>query len=249
MGISKSDVYEILIDIQKATGQGLSGIVKIKSFDYSKYLDELINDGLVEGCHTGGSLGHYESNVFYVPTKGYNVWKDNDPRALTFVRIFLDIIPKETKSIIEPGLITYLQDPEYMVAYSEWLGKNINSLKEMLELDNVLPTDVNNQIVDDKTGLLLTDIEWVKERTWYKENLTITNCLKISNERMDKDLDIIDINKKLLGLYKTDPERYSNDIDEVKVQMVELKSINDIRGRVNEWLQSQKKRTKIKDLI
>lgn len=249
MKITKSVVYQALIDIHKKTGQGLSGIVKIKSGEYSDYLDELVNDGLVEGCHTGGSLGHYESNVFYMPTKGYNVWKDEKPQALTYVRIFLDITPKETLSVFEPGLITYLQNPEFMKGYSEWLSENIVSLKEMLNLNDTLPLDMNNEIVDEKTGLLITDIEWIKERDWYLENLTVSDCLKRSIEGLEKDIKIIELNKKLLALYESNIEGYSKEIDVSNKEIKDKKLSNDIRVRVNEWLQSQKKRTKIKDLI
>lgn len=61
--ITKSEVYKSLIRIQKESGQGLSGIVKIKSLEYTKHLDTLIQEGLVKACHTGGSIGHPESNT------------------------------------------------------------------------------------------------------------------------------------------------------------------------------------------
>ncbi len=77
--MTKAEVYSGLIDIQKKTGQGLSGIVTVMGETahlFRKYLDELIEEGLVECYDSGGSLGHPESNRWYMPTKGYNVWKD-----------------------------------------------------------------------------------------------------------------------------------------------------------------------------
>ena len=99
--ITKSSVYKSLIDVHVASGQGLSGIVKVHCHEYSIYLDELIEEGMVVVCGTGGSIGHPESNIFYMPTKGYNVWLDEgvdgecsrfSGRYLQFVRLYLGIL-------------------------------------------------------------------------------------------------------------------------------------------------------------
>jgi len=77
--MNKAEVYKVIIDTQRKTGQGLSGIVRVMGVNagsFFNYINELIEEGLVKCCDTGGSLGHPESNKFYVPTKGYNVWGD-----------------------------------------------------------------------------------------------------------------------------------------------------------------------------
>ena len=77
--MTKSELYETIIDGQRRHGQGLSGIVRAlgeNAETIGEYLDELIEEGLIKRCETGGSLGHPESNRFYMPTTGYNVWED-----------------------------------------------------------------------------------------------------------------------------------------------------------------------------
>jgi predicted transcriptional regulator len=64
--ITKEEFYKKLIDIHKKCGQGLSGIVRVQSSEIDRYLDELIEEGLVICCDTGGSIGHPESNRFYM---------------------------------------------------------------------------------------------------------------------------------------------------------------------------------------
>jgi hypothetical protein len=183
--ITKSEVYKNLINIQKESGQGLSGIVKVadNSNLYSKYIDELIQEGLVKACHTGGSLGHYESNVFYMPTSGYNVWEDDGTdeyysrhkgRYLHFVRLYLGLVNMESRGPLEPGLLTYLQDPDTMKDYSEWLSRNSEQLKVMTNLSNVYPGE-------DSGYLSSSDIEWIKSKDWFKKNKTISECLNDSN--------------------------------------------------------------------
>src|ERR1035437_7876038 len=99
--MTKQEFYKEVISVQKKTGQGLSGIVKVMGTDsgkFTQYLDEFIEEGLIKACDTGGSLRHPESNIFYMPSKGYNVWEDDGTddeyqrhkgRYLTFVRLYL----------------------------------------------------------------------------------------------------------------------------------------------------------------
>jgi len=65
--MTKEEVYNSIVDIQKNTGQGLSGIVRVmgeNSQDFSEHIDTLIEEGSVIANNTGGSLGHPESNMF-----------------------------------------------------------------------------------------------------------------------------------------------------------------------------------------
>lgn len=256
MAITKSEVYKNIIKITKETGQGLTGIIKVESFEYAKYIDELISDGLVKACHTGNSIGHPESNIFYMPTKGYNVWEDDGiddfksnhkGRYLHFVRLYLGLVKKESTGILEPNLSDYLQNPEIMSEYSIWLNRNHIALKEMINLDEDLTIEEGK--IDEKTGLFLDDIEWIKEKSWYKSNLTIKTCLEKSEEVLSARIKEISINQQLLSLYRTKPHVYSNEIEEVKKEIKEEQLLNERRIRINKWLGKQNKRTKIKVLI
>ncbi len=171
---SKSEFYKSLIDIHKKCGQGLSGIVRVKSSLLGQYLDELIEEGLVKCCDTGGSLGHPESNRFYCPTKGYCVWDDEgDFSALTCVRLYLNILDTESVSPIQPTITDVLRNPTFMETYSKWLSKNEKALKEMIELSDVYPG------IDDSCSDNLSEkvVDYVKTRSWYKDNLTVANSI------------------------------------------------------------------------
>jgi len=251
--VTKSEVYKSLIRIQKQSGQGLSGIVKVKSSEYAQYLDELIQEGLVKDCHTGGSIGHPESNIFYMPTKGYNVWEDEGTdgdynrhkgRYLHFVRLYLGLVTLENKGLLEPGLLTYLQNPEVMKDYSEWLTRNNKALKEMLALDD---------FYQEKDIVLTPDeIAWVKGRGWYEKNLTIAKCLKQSIEYISNgsDEEMISINKRLIELYKqSTPGKYDKELKEAQEEIEKADIHMSYRKRVNTWLQSQDEKLNIKSLI
>ena len=251
--ITKSEVYKNLINIQKESGQGLSGIVKVADTSnlYSKYLDELIQEGLVKACHTGGSIGHYESNVFYMPTSGYNVWEDDGTdgsysrhkgRYLQFVRLYLGLVDMESRGPLEPGLLTYLQDPDTMKDYSEWLSRNSEQLKIMTNLSNVYPGE-------DSEYLSPTHIEWIKGKDWYKKNKTISECLSDSKDRLNKDNEIYKLSKQLISLYKTNLAKYALNLKNEEVKISELKKDIEFRSYINVWLQSQEQNQKIQSIL
>jgi hypothetical protein len=251
--ITKSEVYKNLINIQKESGQGLSGIVKVADSSnlYSKYLDELIQEGLVKACHTGGSLGHYESNVFYMPTSGYNVWEDDGTdgsysrhkgRYLQFVRLYLGLVDMGSRGPLEPGLLTYLQDPDTMKDYSEWLSRNSEQLKIMINLSNVYPGE-------DSGYLQSTHIEWIKSKDWYKENKTISECLNISQDLINSDNKLHSISKELISLYKTNLSKYGDKIKKEQDSVKKLQKDIELRSHINFWLQSQEQNQKIQSVL
>ena len=251
--ITKSEVYKNLINIQKESGQGLSGIVKVGDASnlYSKYIDELIQEGLVKACHTGGSLGHYESNVFYMPTSGYNVWEDEGTdeyysrhkgRYLQFVRLYLGLVNMESRGPLEPGLLTYLQDPDTMKDYSEWLSRNSEQLKIMINLSNVYSGE-------DSEYLSSSDIEWIKGKDWFKKNKTISECLNDSKDRLAKDKEIYKISKELISLYKTNLAKYGTEFKNEELNIIELQKDIDFRNHINTWLRSQEQNQKIQSIL
>jgi hypothetical protein len=251
--MNKQEFYSNFIQVQKKTGQGLSGIVKINSLEMSQYLDELIEEGLVKGCNTGGSLGHPESNIFYMPTKGYNVWEDDGIDGeyhrhkgwyLHFVRLYLGIVAKEdTGNQFEPCLSDYLQDPKIMQDYSMWLNRNEKELKIMLSLDEIYP--------EENITLSDTDISWIKDRGWYKDNELVSVCLEKSKD-FDSD-EQISLNKKLIDLYRQseahEPGKHLESIKESENNIEEMTKGKIIRKRVNKWLASQDQNKKIKGIV
>ena len=133
--LNKEEFYKTLLDLHKKCGQGLSGIVKeMGPPEYTRYLNELIADGLVKCCDTGGSIGHPESNKFYMPTTGHNVWEDDGGeyqrhkgRYLEFVRYYLGISDHLTKKMMD-------KNPALKSEYHDWLNRNQDELEIMKNL-------------------------------------------------------------------------------------------------------------------
>lgn len=256
INMTKSEFYSNLIKIQKQTGQGLSGIVKIKSTEYAQYLDELIMEGLVKACHTGGSIGHEESNIFYVPTSGYNVWEDDGVdgvdgewgrhkgRYLNFLRLYLGI---NEESPINPKSMDYLQNPEVMKEYSDWLTRNNKELKEMLDLD-----DFYKEV---SVTLTPVEINWLKSRGWYIENEIVGKCLKASIDFINRGdyKKAISINKSLIDLYRqserSNPGKYKDKLKEAEEEIENVEVHMTYRKRINSWLKDQDQKVKIKSII
>lgn len=255
--MNKQEFYSNFIQVQKKTGQGLSGIVKIQSREITQYLDELIEEGLVKGYDTGGSLGHPESNIFYMPTKGYNVWEDDGidgeyhrhkGRYLHFVRLYLGIVAKEdTGNQFEPCLSDYLRDPKIMKDYSEWLTRNEKELKVMLSLDEIYP--------EENITLSDGDISWIKSKDWYKNDEKVSVCLDSSNKVLnDEDFDkSVSLNKQLIDLYRQsevhEPGKYLDSIAKSEAEIEGITKGKVIRKRINKWLASQDQKKKIKGII
>lgn len=248
---TKANVYKCIVDITKKTGQGLSGIVKVKSLEIANWIDELIEEGLVEGCHTGGSLGHPESNIFYIPTKGYNLWKDDGTdgvyiqhkgRYLTEIRYYLGILKEEddyekddVKNFTSPSMTRLGRNPKFMKSYAEWLDRNHKELEIMLNLDDYY----------DEPEIKFTEkeIEWLKSRNWFKENQTIKECYEASkNANSQKS----PLQKQLLTLYKSDTSgKYAKEQEALEKEMEEDKNNEYTRKKVHKWFDTQKLTSKI----
>lgn len=144
MEFTKESIYNELLNVHKQTGQGLSGIVRVmgpNSTTIGELLDELISEGKVKCCETGGSLGHPESNRFYIPTIGYNVWEDEGTdgqysrhkgRYLHHVRKYLGI--KEESGIF--NMNEYFNSENGQKDYNEWLERNKEQLDVMIKIPN-----------------------------------------------------------------------------------------------------------------
>lgn len=245
--ITKAEVYSGLIDIQKNTGQGLSGLVKVMGETahlFRKYLDELIEEGLVECYDGGGSLGHPESNRWYMPTKGYNVWKDGiengngDTSYLTHVRFYLGQIdhdeePENRENLakwLNPSAQILIQNSEFMKSYSEWLERNSEELEIMKNLDNFYDTPTIELSED--------DINWIKSRGWYEKNESISSCLKSSIKGFEQDLERLSLTKQLVDLYKKSEDKYKDDLKN-SLKEIEDHDKNTLRRkRINRWLEN-----------
>jgi hypothetical protein len=229
--MNKSEFYKSIIDIHKKTGQGLSGIVKIKSKEFATYLDEFIDEGLIEACHSGTSIGHPESNIFYMPTKGYNVWNDN-PKNLSFVRLYLGQKDEYTSII--------LSNPDLVKNYSEWLAKNQLTLEEMKNLSDFY--------VEKVIKFSDEELDYIKSRDWHKNNLIVKECLELSNDRISTLIERIQINKKIINLcgnYERFDDTFKQATNEIKDDEKEI----NLRKKIDMYLREKNQSDNIKNIF
>lgn len=260
--MTKEEFYKNLIDLHKKSGQGLSGIVKIGNADISRYLDELIDEGLITACDTGGSLGHRETNIFYMPTKGYNVWEDDGVdgvdvrhkgRYLHFVRFYLGALEGDpNKSLskddenlrksINPTMLDAARNVDFMKHYAEWLERNEKELKVMLNLDDFYKSP--------KVEFSEDELKWIKSRETYKKNKIVKDCISDYRKKLEDDKLIIKYSKELLGLYgkrggaseEQDRQKCLKDISNAEKNIITNKKLQN-------WFDSQDKDLNIQDIL
>ena len=261
--ITKSEVYAGLIKVQKNTGQGLSGIVTVIGENaqlFRQYLNELIEEGLVECFDDGSSIGHPESARWYMPTKGYNLWKDgiengnggrhSDSSFLTYVRFYLGAIDHDEEpdgrdnlaKWLRPATQVLTQTPGFIKNYSEWLERNHEELEIMKNLDDFYD-EPTPHITED-------DINWIKTKSWYEKNNPISSCLELSVKAFDSDEENLSINKQLVKLMKQSGD--SKYDDELKKALREIENYDTNvlrRKRVNKWMESLDGEKTIQDIV
>lgn len=257
--MTKTEVYSGLIDIQRKTGQGLSGIVTVMGETahlFRKYLDELIEEGLVECYDSGGSLGHPESNRWYMPTKGYNVWKDgienenSDTAYLTYVRFYLGQIdldeePEDREDLakwLNPSAQILIQNPDFIKGYSKWLKRNLEELEIMKNLDSFYDEPTIEFSEEEK--------EWIRTRGWYENNESVSNCLNKSLSAVDGDKERLKLTKELISLYrKSDDVKYKKDLEDAEKEVSDYDKVFLRRKRLNKWLETLDKNKSIQECI
>jgi hypothetical protein len=237
---TKEEFYKSFIEVQLKCGQGLSGIVRVMGgANIDRWMDELIEEGLMKACDTGGSIGHPESNIFYMPTKGYNVWEDEDPkeysrhkgRYLHCVRYYLDCLEEGEKE-------RYTRDVDFMKEYAKWLERNEKALDIMLKLDTFYASPVIKFSKD--------EVKWVKTKEWYEKDLTIAQCIKQVAEGMANDVEQISINERLIVLYKElNNSETPRKVTDSEKDIIETEKNIITRKKLNNWFESQNKKEKI----
>ncbi len=253
----KEEFYKQFIDLHKKCGQGMSGIVKVQSSTFERYLDELIEEGLVKACHTGNSIGHPESNIFYMPTKGYNVWEDEGTdgqysrhkgKYLPFVRLYLGAMEKEhpegtdqTARFINPSMVDCLKSSELMADYAEWLKRNEASLKEMTELDTFYKAT--------KVEFSKEELDWIKNKTWYTKNKTLKEFIELSMENMSLCEQILAQLNRMLSLCQNESDKFQDKITETTSEIKSIEKEILICKKIIHWADSLNQKTKIQELL
>lgn len=224
--MTKSEFYKKCIDVHIECGQGIAGIVMMQE-PYRQYMNEFIEEKLFICCETGGSLGHPESNRFYMPTKGYNVFLDDidygtgelslsrfKGGSLMFVRIYLDCNFDNPEQ-----KITCLRDPSFMKKYANWLEKNKAELDVMLQLDNFY----------EEKDIVLSDeiLNYLHNTKMYTKNTNVEKFIDEIDKYLNKLHQQIPIYHQLLKLYddKKDISRCQKELAETEQEILYIRKI------------------------
>lgn len=244
--MNKIEFYNSLIKLRKSSGQGFPEVLKCKLPD-SSIIDELIEDGLVKKVEK--KFNYLPNDVVICLTDGYCVEEDyiNDISALSYIRFYL---------CVNEDNISYddiVKNAEFIRGYSEWLTKNEIKLKEMMNI---------KFLEDNSDKLSKSDIEYLKTRSWYIKNESISESLKKLDSNFEENniqkvqilTELVSIKKRLFCLRPNDPE--NDDLDETikelekaKEDVKNSKNILKCRNRIKKFLELQNKETKIQNII
>lgn len=259
MSLTKAEVYKTVIDIQKSSGQGLTGIVRVmgeNSHYFNMYLDELIEEGLVECYENSSTMGHPESNRWYMPSKGYNLWEDgmknegNENAYLTYVRFYLGQIdhdeePDDRENLakwLNPSAQSLIQDPNFIKGYSKWLKRNKEQLDIMTSIDDFYDTPT----IEFSTE----ETEWIKTRSWYEKNKLVSECVSLSNEAIEEEREALKLNKELITLYKkSGADKYKEELEKTELEVENFDKSLLRRKKLNKWLENLDKKKSIQECI
>jgi len=222
--MTKRELYESAISIQKKCGQGLSGIVGQMNSDIQNLLDELVEEGSLKLIHQ--SNNYLPDDYWYFPTKGYCVFDPNEEekRSLSFVRMFLG---KTEEIFINLPYTDFIQNPDFKKAYSDWLTKNKEQLDIMINLDEIYPGEdvlFSNEEIED-----------IKSRGWFTDNKSVKECLQESRNRVKELEEMITLNERIVSLYKQKGDS-EKEIEECETSIEDTKKQIKFRKRLHNYL-------------
>ena len=173
------ELYSAIIDIQKKTGQGLSGVVTINQPSIRISMNNLIERGLIIKESSGySSIGHPASNDWYMPSTGYNVWKEireyGNLMPLFFIRKFLG--DNEHASYVDENTIEYVGNAHFY--FSNFI-KQSDTIRRTRNPHNVKTKDMEDKFgspnfISDYNGSYWWILEY-KGNTWAVDTKIVVN--------------------------------------------------------------------------
>lgn len=257
--MTKIEVYNLVIDFQRKHAIGLPGLVVLGNNGQAikLHLQSLIEEGHIIKYDYGSStssIGAPEASMFYITTKGYNVWSDNIIDGfctpLNCVRLYLDIHEhvekglKSSENKLNPGYLDCIRNVEFMNGYTKWLKKNEDSLKELLSLKPVEFLELSEII------LTKEEIDFLVARSWYKKNKTVMESLKLSHNHLQDEEALLNIIIKLQKLYENHPnDKYALDLKKNSDRINSLSKEVDIRKKLHNIMETCTKEESIQSFF
>jgi hypothetical protein len=217
---NKSDIYNMVIDITKNTGQGMAGFVFDRIQNGWNMVNELIEEGLLRKyVHTFPATGMPPSIFVSLEDVGtYCVEKDEEENgnkhALSFMRYYLNIGDGTEFN----GKVKLSDVIDYnMAKYKSWLMNNLEGLEAIKRLTNVELED----------SISVEVLEFIKSKEWYKNNETVEVSLSTNKEQLKNREERVRLTKELIRLMTDD--KYKEDVIKHKIELEEDKG--DIKHR------------------
>lgn len=230
---TKEGLLNDIIGTTKRTGQGLPQFV-IDTGGWQDIADELVEEGhLVVYKHSNN-----HADIWYCYTKCYNVEKDtNDFRStmlyLAFLRHYLRMEEEDINSLLPSNSEVVNANME---AYKEWLIENLEDLEAIKNLEEVT---IETELLDEQ-------IEYLKGRDWYKDNLSIKECLEAMKEGTENTEEIIYQTDKIIKMMGNDP-KYAEDVEKYKISVEESKIELKTRKKLYSIMDGQDSDSKVQD--
>lgn len=231
--MTKTEFYKKVLSVYKETGQGTPMFVADK-LGIRYLVDEMVQDGLLQIV-----TNHYSylpDDVTICLTDVYCVEKEmakGNGRALDFVRRYLGL---PGNSVLDQKVEEFFQkNPQerekYDNEYLEWLEENKEILEKSFQKEPIE--------IDEDSSLDRDTISFLKERAWYKNNLTVEESLRKSNEANSLEKQKLSLIKQLNGLYKADP-KYIKELEKNEKELVEVETELKLRARLTNVMTSCK---------
>lgn len=94
-------------------------------------------------------------------------------------------------------------------------------------LDLIYKLNISLCLTDeDKKEFISKNLDFIKKRKCFVENLTIKDSIISINDGLVKESKMLTIYEELLSLYDNDRQKYGNDIDEAKEKIQKIKSFD-----------------------
>lgn len=241
--MNKTEFYNSVAKFTKSCGQGLNlkFAYRIPGFSMDM-LNELIEMGLLKLVHQDYS--YLPDDDWICLTGIYCVEEDSD--NMFFMRYYLNFEDDMVSNAAEK-LNKTREDliAERIDRYKEFLNKNLEGLEAIKRIN----TDI--QIKDELSQEMVT---FLKEKTWYKNNLSVKEslekCISVNSDE-EKELKIL---KELNGLYKKSieikPDTYKKELEENEKELEETKTNLKLRTKLISILSDCKdKSTPVQELF
>ena len=152
-------------------------------------------------------------------------------------------------SAVNEGKLTQSEYDKHK-AFINLIGEDVirNKMRSMLNDVEIIRESFKKEKFTGVVDFSEEELEFLKNKEWFKQNMTIADCLIECRKGEEDNKERIKILEQLIELQQKLPE-YKNDFEK---NIKDKKQVEDglkMRHKIEYWLTEQKENAKIKDLI